>query len=108
MGIAATVTTTNGTHLRMRSPLSPGEVQRKRRLQRQLSRQKKGSNRRNRTKCSIARLSAREVDRRMNWIGKTTTSLVRDCNPIAIEDLKVKSMVPSARRIVEKPGKNVA
>ena len=44
----------------------------------------------------------------MDWIEKNTTSLVKDCDPIAIEDLKVKNMVPSARGIVEKPGKNVA
>ncbi len=38
MGIAASVTTSDGAHFRMPAVLSPGETQRKRRLQRQLSR----------------------------------------------------------------------
>ncbi len=64
MGIASSVTTSDGTHLNMPKLLSSGEKQRKRRLQRKLSRQKKGSNRRARTKLQIAKLSARETDRR--------------------------------------------
>ena len=108
MGIASTATTSDGVHLRMAKLLSPGEAQRKRRLQRKLSRQKKGSNRRARTKCSIAKLSARECDRRKDWIEKTTTTLVRDYDLIAVEDLKVKNMVRSASGTVENPGRNVA
>ncbi len=107
MGVAATVTTSDGEHRRMPSLLTPGEAQRKRRLQRKLARQKKGSKRRERTKRQIARLSAREVDRRKDWIEKTTTALVRDYDLICIEDLKVKSMVRSAKGTVENPGKNV-
>jgi len=79
-----------------------------RRLQRKLSSQTKGSGRRDRAKCSIAKLSAREVDRRRDWIERTTTSLVRDCDLIAIEDLRVKNMVRSASGTKENPGKNVA
>ena len=108
MGIASTVTTSDGVHLHIPKLLSPSEAQRKRRLQRKLSRQKKGSNRRTRTKLQVAKLSAREVDRRRDWIEKTTTSLVRDYDIIAIEDLKVKNMVRSARGTVEKLGKNAA
>jgi len=108
MGIAATVTTSEGLHLQMPKLLSPGEAKRKRRLQRKLSRQTKGSKRRTRTKCSIAKLSAREADRRKDWIEKTTTTLVRDYDLIAIEDLKVKNMVRSAKGTKENPGKNVA
>ena len=108
MGIASSVTTSDGTHLRMPKLLSPGESQRKRRLQRKLSRQKKGSNRRARTKLQIAKLSARETDRRRDWVEKTTTDLVRSYDLIAIEDLKVKNMSRSAKGTKEKPGKNVA
>ena len=46
MGIAATVTTSDGIYLHMPELLGLGETQRKRRLQRKLARQKKGSNRR--------------------------------------------------------------
>jgi putative transposase len=59
MGIAATVTTSDGEHLKMPELLSPGEAQRRRRLQRRLARQQKGSARRARTRAQIARLSAR-------------------------------------------------
>lgn len=108
MGIAATVTTSDGVHLHMPELLSPGEAQRKRRLQRKLSGQTKGSNRRARTKHSIAKFSTKEVDRRRDWIEKTTTTLVRDYDLIAIEDLKVKNMVRSGSGTKENPGKNVA
>ena len=78
MGIAATVTTSDGLQLRMPKLLTPCETQRKRRLERKLSRQQKGSNRRARTKLRIAKLSAKEVDRRKDWIEKTTTQLVQN------------------------------
>ncbi len=107
MGIAATVTTSDGEYRRMPDHLTPGEVQRKRRLERKLARQKKGSKRREQTKRQIAGLSAREADRRKDWIEKTTTDLVREYDVICIEDLKVKNMVHTARGTVASPGKNV-
>lgn len=107
MGVAATVTTSGGDHLRMPTLLSPGEAQRRRRLQRKLARQKKGSGRREHTKHSVACLSARAADRRKDWIEKTTTDLVRDYDIICIEDLSVKNMVRSARGTVAIPGRNV-
>ncbi len=103
MGIAATVTTSDGIHLCMAKLASPGEAQRKRRLQRKKARQKKCSNRRSRTK-----LSARESDRCRDWTEKTTTALVRDYDFIAIEDLPVRNMVRSATRTLDNPGRNVA
>jgi putative transposase len=108
LGVAATVTTSDGEHLRMPELLSPGEAQRKRRLQRRLARQEKGSARRARTKRAIARLSAREADRRKDWIEKTTTALVRNYDVIAVEDLKVANMVRSAKGTIAAPGTNVA
>jgi putative transposase len=107
MGIAASVTTSDGAHLSLPGLLSPGEAQRKRRLQRQLSRQSKGSNRRNCTKAALARLSAKEADRRRDWIEKTTTSLVLAHDVIVFEDLKVKNMTRSAKGTIESPGRNV-
>ena len=68
--------------------MSSGECQRKRRLQRKLARQVKGSNRRKVTKQTQAKLAAKETDRRKDWIEKTTTDLVRDYDLIAIEDLQ--------------------
>ena len=107
MGIAQSVTTSDGRHLNMPKLLSPGETQRKRRLQRQLSRQHKGSKRRAATKHQVAVLCAREADRRKDWIEKTTTELVREFDLLVIENLKVKSMVRSAKGTIQSPGKNV-
>ncbi|MHB8345564.1 MAG: RNA-guided endonuclease TnpB family protein, partial [Ferrimicrobium sp.] len=61
------VTTSDGRFLQMSKLLSDGQRQRKRRLQRKLARQTKGSNRRKRTKLAIAKLSAKETDRRKDW-----------------------------------------
>ncbi|MHB8191297.1 MAG: transposase, partial [Ferrimicrobium sp.] len=65
MGVAFTVTTSDGRFLQMSKLLSDGQRQRKRRLK--LARQTKGSNRRKRTKLAIAKLSAKETDRRKDW-----------------------------------------
>jgi putative transposase len=108
MGVASTVATSDGKSLQMPTLLSNGEHQRKRRLQRKLARQAKGSKRRQVTKLQIAKLSAKETDRRKDWIEKTTTTLVRDYDIIAIEDLKVKNMTRSAKGTIENPGKNVS
>lgn len=108
LGVAHSVTTSLGSHLHMPVLLSVGQTQRKRRLQRQLSRQQLGSNRRNRTRSTLARLSAREADRRKDWIEKTTTRLVRDHDVICVEDLKVKHMSLSSKGTLKEPGTGVA
>ena len=77
-------------------------------MQRQLARQRKGSNRRNRTKAKIARIFAREADRRKNWVEQTTTRLVREYDLLAVENLPVSNMVRSAKGTAENPGSNVA
>ena len=87
LGIALSVSTSNGEMLSMPQLLSKGE--RKRCQGRRLARQTKGSNRRKLTKQLLAKISAREKDRRKDWIEKTTTELVRDYDLIAIEDLKI-------------------
>ncbi len=107
MGIANTVTTSDGDHLQMPSLLSTQESKRKRHLQRRMARQAIGSNRRNRTKHAIAVLAEREKYRRKDWIEKKTTELVYAFDFIAIEDLKIKNMVRSAKGTVDNPGTNV-
>lgn len=107
MGVTHGISTSDGWHA---SPagLTAGEKRRKLALQRRLARQCKGSNRRAVTKAKLARLSARERDRRKDWIEQTSTRLVRDYDLIALEALKVRNMMRSAKGTVEKPGKNVA
>ncbi|MFF0249963.1 RNA-guided endonuclease InsQ/TnpB family protein [Streptosporangium sandarakinum] len=77
------------------------------RLQRKLARAKRGSNRRATVKAAIARLKAREADRRKDWIEKTSTDLARRFDVIAIEDLTISAMTRSARGTLQAPGKNV-
>ena len=108
MGVVATVTTSEGQILDMLELLTKGERQRKRRLERKLARQVKGSNRRARTKLAVAKLAAKESDRRKDWVEKTTTQLVRDYDLIALEALKVKNMSKSASGTKDKPGKQVS
>jgi putative transposase len=76
-------------------------------LQRKLARAKRGSNRRQRIKTAIARLKAREADRRKDWVEKTSTDLARRFDVIRVEDMKIPNMVRSARGAVEMPGTNV-
>jgi putative transposase len=88
--------------------LTPGESKRLKVLQQRLARAERGSNRRMKTKQSIAKLKARERDRRKDWIEKTTTDLARRFDVIRVEDLDVRAMTRSARGTVEKPGTGVA
>ena len=88
--------------------LTPGESKRLTVLQQRLTRAKRGSRRREKTKRAIAKLKARERDRRRNWVEKTTTDLARRFDVIRVEDLDVRAMTRSARGTVEKPGTGVA
>ena len=78
------------------------------RLQQRLARAKRGSNRRQRRKSAIAKIKAREADRRRDWLEKTTTDLARRFDTIRIEDLDVRAMTRSARGSVDRPGVRVA
>jgi putative transposase len=88
--------------------LTPGEKGRLKVLQQRLARCKRGSRRREETQGRIAKLKARERDRRKDWVEKTTTDLARRFDVIRVEDLNVPAMTRSARGTVEKPGSGVA
>jgi putative transposase len=88
--------------------LRPRERVRLCRLQRRLARAERGSNRRQRTKSAIARIKAREADRRRDWVEKTTTDLSRRFDTIRVETLDVRAMTRSARGTVDRPGVRVA
>jgi transposase len=83
------------------------EAERLLRLQRRLARARRGSNRRAKVKLQIARLQAREGDRRKDWAEKTSTDLARGFDLIRFEDLNVKGMTRSARGTLDAPGRNV-
>jgi len=106
-GVAVSVALSTGELLCVPG-LRAGETKRLRRLQRRLARVRRGSNRRARTRLAIARLRARETDRRRDWVEKTTTDVARRFDTIRIEDLNVRAMTRSARGNRERPGTNVA
>lgn len=106
-GVAVSAALSTGDLLDCPGP-SPNRAERLERLQRRLSRAKRGSNRRTRTKAAIARLKARETDARKDWAEKTTTTLAARYDLIAIEDLNITGMTRSAKGTVTEPGRNVA
>jgi len=87
--------------------LSGPQQQRLRRLHRRLARARHGSNRRRHVRQAIARLRAREADRRKDWCEKTSTDLARRFDVIRVEDLRIGNMTRSARGSPEEPGRKV-
>jgi putative transposase len=87
--------------------LTARERTRLRRLERKLARARRGSNRRAQVKHAIARLRARETDRRKDWAEKTSTAIARRFHLIRVEDLKIRNMTRSAKGTAASPGRNV-
>jgi len=87
--------------------LTARERTRLRRLQRKLARATRGSNRRSRVKGAIARLKARETDRRKDWAEQTSTDLARRFDLIRVENLQITNMIRSAKGTRENPGRNI-
>ncbi|MER7249476.1 transposase [Kribbella sp. NPDC000426] len=87
--------------------LSSTERARLLRLQRRLARAQRGSHRRANLRAAIAKLKAREVDRRQNWTEQTSTDLARRFDVLGVEDLRITQMARSARGTIQKPGRNV-
>ncbi len=106
-GVAVSAALSTGELLRVPA-LAARERNRMRRLERILARAKRGSKRRARVKHAIARLHARQADRRKDWVEKTTTGVVRRFDVIRVEDLRIKNMTRSAKGTRENPGRNVS
>jgi len=87
--------------------LTERERIRLRRMQRTLARAKRGSSRRGRVRHAIARLRARETDRRTDWAEKVSTDIVRRFDLIRVENLKIGNMTRSAKGTRDDPGRNV-
>jgi len=105
-GVAVSAALSTGEML-MAPRLTMARQARLKRLQRKLSRAKRGSNRRAGTKLAIARLKARETDARKDWCEKVSTDLARRFDVIRVEDLKVRNMTRTAKGTAEQPGRNV-
>jgi putative transposase len=87
--------------------LASREGKRLRRLERKLARAKRDSNRRGQVRLAVARLKARETDRRKDWAEKASTAIVRRFDLIRVEDLQIRNMTRSARGTARNPGRNV-
>ena len=96
-GVAVSAALSTGELLHV-AVLTTRERKRLQRLQRKLPRARRGSNRRVRVKRAIARLRARETDRRKDWAEKASTDLARRFDVIRVEDLKIKNMTRSRQR----------
>jgi transposase len=105
-GVAVSVALSTGEQLTV-AGLRPAERRRLRLLERRLARAKVGSNRRSRVRLAVARLKAREADRRRDWIEKTSTDLARRFDVICVEDLDVRAMTRSANGTLQRPGRGV-
>jgi putative transposase len=117
VGIACSVfLSTEDTERQRPDTLTPGEKRRLRGLEqrkaRQLAYAKKHnggrySNRLRTTIAQISALKARQGRRRADWNHKLTADLAQNHGLIAVEDLRVSSMVRSARGTVAQPGRHV-
>jgi transposase len=105
-GVAVSAALSSGELLSVQG-LRASEAERLRRLQRRLARAQRGSNRRKRVKAAIGRLTARQSDRRKDWVETVSTDLARRFDLIRVEDLKIRNMVRSARGTIAAPGRNV-
>jgi putative transposase len=105
-GLAVSAALSTGELLHVPGLTAP-ERKRLVRLERKLARARRGSHRRGRVKLAIARLKARETDRRKDWAEKTSTGLARRFDIIRVENLDVTGMARSARGTAGAPGRNV-
>jgi len=62
-------------------------------LQKDLSRKKKGSNNRNKARLKVCKLHEKIANQRKDFLHKISSQLVNDNQVIVIEDLKVKNMI---------------
>jgi transposase len=105
-GVAVSAALSTGELLHVPAPTAR-ERTRLRHLERKLARARRGSGRRQRVRLAIARLKARQADRRRDWAEKTSTDIAGRFDVIRVEDLRIAAMTRSARGTRDDPGRNV-
>jgi len=105
-GVAVSAALSTGELLRVPG-LGGAERTRMLRLQRKLARARRGSARRGRVRQAIARLQARQRDRRTDWAEKASTGLARRFDVIRVENLDITGMTRSVAGSAAEPGRNV-
>ena len=92
LGITSLIALSNGE--KVANPKTFKAKRRKlRKVQKALSRKKKGSNNRHKARLKVAKVHCEISDARNDFLHKLTTRLVRENQVIAVEDLSVKNMV---------------
>jgi len=105
-GVAVSAALSTGRLLHCPGLPAPQE-RRLRRLERKLSKAKRGSERRTRVRHAAAKLKARSADIRKDWCEKVSTDIAKRFDMIRVEDLRIGNMTRSARGTVVEPGRNV-
>lgn len=96
LGLTTFATLSTGEKIDAPKPLRAA-LKRLRKLQRNLSRKVKGSNRRNQARVKVARLHARVADTRKDFLDKLSTQLIRESQTVVLEDLRVSGMIRNRR-----------
>jgi len=104
-GVRTALVTSDGQHYRA-PRISDRRAARYLALQRRLARQQKGSRKREKSRLTLARITARVTDRRKDWAEKVSTRLVMEHDLIVFEKLNTAGMVrkPKPRPDPEQPG----
>jgi putative transposase len=104
-GVRTALVTSDGQHYRTPA-ISGRQAARYLALQQQLSRQDRGSRRRERTRQAMSQITAQVTDRRRDWAEKISTRLVKDHDLIVVEKLNTAGMVrkPAAKPDPQHPG----
>ncbi|WP_460751154.1 RNA-guided endonuclease InsQ/TnpB family protein [Nocardiopsis oceani] len=105
-GVAVAVATSEGD-LFDRTFQTPKEIERERRLRRQMARRRKGSNNRAKTKRALSRVTGRVRARRADFSAQTAHVLCDKNAVVVLEKLNTKNMTRSAKGTAESPGKRV-
>ncbi|OBX79696.1 transposase [Moraxella atlantae] len=96
LGITDLAVLSDGTKIQAPQPLKQ-QLQKLKRLSKQLSRKQKGSNNRAKAKTKLSRLHAKIGNIRQDFSHKLTTQLVKSYDVICIENLNVKGMVQNRK-----------
>ena len=92
----------------LRQPDTARLEARRRRYQRMVSRRQKGSNRRDRARRRLAKVSRQIAMCRRNWHDHASRTIADSAGLVVVEDLRLKTMTKSAKGTAEAPGRNVS
>ncbi len=96
LGITDFATLSTGEKIKAPKPLRRN-LRRLRRLQKNLSKKQKGSNRYETARLNVAKLHAKIADIRTDFLHKLSTRLIQENQLIALEDLNVSGMVKNRK-----------